>query len=122
MNWRDYPSFSEDEFRCRHTGKCEMQPEFMARLQHLRSVYGKPMVITSGYRDPSHPIEAAKQSPGEHSTGRAADVAVSGADAFRLVQLATNMGFTRIGVRQKGEGRFIHLGNSPDFPPGIWSY
>lgn len=99
-----------------------MQPEFMARLQHLRSVYGKPMVITSGYRDPSHPIEAAKQSPGEHSTGRAADVAVSGADAFRLVQLATNMGFTRIGVRQKGEGRFIHLGNSPDFPPGIWSY
>lgn len=122
MNWADYPNFTEAEFRCRHTGRCEMQPVFMRKLQHLRSVYGKPMRIPSGFRDSSHPAERGKERPGEHTTGRAADVAVQGADALRLVQLAVNMGFSRIGVQQKGDGRFIHLGDSPEFPPGIWSY
>lgn len=122
MNWSDYPNFTPDELACKHTGRCEMSPSFMRRLQHLRGVYGKPMRITSGFRDPSHPAEASKATPGEHATGHAADVAVQGADALRLVQLALGVGFTRIGVQQKGAGRFIHLGDSPDFPPGIWSY
>lgn len=123
MNWADYsPEFTEDEFRCRHTGRCAMHPEFMKKLHHLRGVYGKAMVISSGYRSPQHPIEAAKAAPGEHSTGRAADVAVQGPDALRVVQLALGLGFTRVGVQQKGSGRFIHLGDSPAFPPGIWSY
>lgn len=122
MNWAEYPNFSQAEFRCRHTGRCEMHPDFMRKLQQLRSLYAQPMRITSGYRAPEHPIEAAKATPGEHSTGRAADVAVHGADALRLVQLALSLGFTRIGVQQKGSGRFIHLGDSPAFPGGIWSY
>ncbi len=120
-NW-SFENFTPDEFACQHTGLHGMDEEFMRKLQHLRSVYGKPMTVTSGYRHPSHPIEAKKATPGEHTTGRAADIAVSGADALRLVQLATSMGFTRIGVQQKGEGRFIHLGDSPDFVPGMWSY
>lgn len=123
MNWTDYsPEFTEAEFRCKHTGRCEMQPVFMRRLHHLRGVYGKPMRITSGFRDSSHPKERGKALPGEHTTGRAADVAVQGVDALRVIQLALGLGFTRIGVQQKGEGRFIHLGDSPDFPPGLWSY
>ena len=122
MNWADYPNFTEDEFRCSHTGICKMTPEFMKKLQHVRGVYGKPMKITSGYRHPSHPIEAAKSVLGEHCTGHAADIAVQGVDALRVVQLALSLGFTRLGVQQKGDGRFIHLGDSPAFLPGIWSY
>jgi uncharacterized protein YcbK (DUF882 family) len=122
MNWALYPNFSEAEFRCKHTGKCEMHPDFMQRLQWLRDVYGKPMVVTSGYRAPSHPDEVCKAKPGEHTFGRAADIAVQGQDALRLIRFALDVGFTRIGVQQKGSGRFIHLGDSPDFPPGIWSY
>jgi uncharacterized protein YcbK (DUF882 family) len=80
------------------------------------------MVVSSGYRDPSHPNEASKAQPGEHTTGRATDIAVSGSAALRLVVLAVKHGFTRIGVQQKGTGRFIHLGDSPDFPAGMWSY
>ena len=122
MNWADYPNFTEAEFRCKHSGRCLMHPDFMARLQRLRVAYGKPMTVTSGYRHASHPIEAAKAKPGEHSTGRAADIAVQGADALRLLHLALDAGFARIGVQQKGSGRFLHLGDSPDFKPGIWSY
>lgn len=122
MNWSEYPNFSEAELKCKHTGKCEMVPQFMERLQKLRIAYGKPMEVSSGYRDSSHPVEAKKRSPGEHCFGRAVDIAVQGPDAVRLIGLAYLAGFTRVGVQQKGTGRFIHLGDSPNFPPGIWSY
>lgn len=122
MDWTAYPNFTREEFRCKHTGECEMHHVFMQRLQHLRAKYGKPMIVTSGFRSVRHPIEAAKASPGEHTKGRAADIAVQGADALLLLRLALEFGFTRIGVNQKGTGRFLHLGDSPDFPPSVWSY
>lgn len=126
MDWTLYPNFSEDEFRCKHTGRCEMSPEFMAKLQRLRIAYGRPMTVTSGYRHPTHPIEAAKARPGSHATGRAVDIGVQGADALRLIVLAVGLGFSGIGVQQKGGGRFIHLDDLPDgggfSRPMVWSY
>jgi uncharacterized protein YcbK (DUF882 family) len=120
VNWSDYPNFTEVEFRCRHCGKQEMKPEFMGRLQALRDVYRKPMTITSGYRCPDHPVEKAKATPGIHSTGLACDVGVQGADAHELLRLAMHLGFTGIGVQQKGAGRFIHLDLRS--APTVWSY
>lgn len=125
MDWNDYPNFTQEEFACKETGECEMNPEFMAKIQALRDDYRKPMVINSGYRSKRHSIEAKKEKPGEHTTGYACDIAVSGDDAYRLILLAMMHGFQRIGVNQKGaiEGRFIHLGNNPEFPnPRVWSY
>lgn len=124
MNWSDYPNFSKAEFDCKHTGKNEMKPEFMDKLQKLRTAYGKPMKISSGFRDRTHPIEARKATSGAHTTGLACDVAVQGADALRLIHLAGLYGFTGIGVQQKGAGRFIHLDCCTDgFPrPTVWSY
>lgn len=127
IDWNRYPSFRAQEFRCRHTGELHMEPAFLDRLQRLRTAYARPMVITSGYRHPTHPIEAAKAGgPGPHSTGRACDIAVSGADALRLVALAVDFGFTGVGVAQKGTARFIHLDdlerNAQRPRPTIWSY
>lgn len=102
-----------------------MHPDFMARLQRLRTAYGKPMKITSGYRDPTHPIEAKKAVPGAHASGRACDVAIRGAEAVELLKLALEHGFTGIGVQQKGEGRFLHLDDIEDGSqprPMLWSY
>jgi len=126
MDWSNYPNFKPAEFACKHTGECQMNPGFMHRLQMLRNAYGKPMKITSGYRHRSHPVEAKKTTTGAHTLGRAADVAVTGADALRLVYLAHVHGFTGIGVNQKGSSRFIHLDDltvADNFPrPTIWSY
>lgn len=125
MNWNDYPNFSKTEFDCKHTGKNRMRPEFMERLQQIRKAYGQPMRITSGYRDPLHPIEARKAKPGEHSYGVACDVAVDGLDAMDLIVIAYGHGIRRIGVKQNGSGRFIHLGMGDKdlhFKPTIWSY
>lgn len=123
MDWGKYPNFKAEEFNCRHCGKNEMQPEFMGKLQHLRGIYGKFMTISSGYRCPQHPIEAKKDTPGPHSTGLACDVAVQGADAHKVLKLALELGFTGIGVQQKGTGRFIHLDTVVSGArPTVWSY
>jgi len=126
MDWNTSTYFSQYEFKCSHTGKCDMNSEFINKLNDLRLAFGKPMTITSGFRDATHPIEAKKKTPGAHTTGCAADIAVSREDAFDLLSLALTKGFTGIGIQQKGSGRFIHLDtleNSPERPrPTIWSY
>lgn len=123
--WNAYDNFSKEEFDCKHTGKNEMQHEFMEKLQELRTIYGQPMRITSGFRDKTHPIEARKATSGAHTTGLACDIAVDRGNAYRLLVIALELGFTGIGIQQKGSGRFIHLDiaeGSNFLRPTIWSY
>jgi zinc D-Ala-D-Ala carboxypeptidase len=126
MNWEKYINFKKSEFDCKHTGLNEMKPEFMDLLQTLRTRYGKSMRITSGYRHKSHPVERNKTISGAHQTGLACDIAVERGDAFELLKLALELGFTGIGIQQKGSGRFIHLDiikSNRDQPrPLVWSY
>lgn len=125
-DWGRYHNFKKSEFDCKFSGENNMQPEFMERLQDLRTEFSKPMTITSGYRSANHPEERKKKEPGAHSSGRACDISVAGSDALTLITLAVKHGFTGIGVAQKGTGRFIHLDDLPAsdrFPrPTIWSY
>lgn len=101
-----------------------MHPEFMQRLYELREAYGKPMIITSGYRSPDYNKKVAETgSAGPHTTGRAADIAIRGTDAYMLLKLAMERGFTGIGVQQKGESRFMHLDDiTSPARPNLWSY
>ncbi len=116
------------EFQCTQTGTCQMQLRFLDALQLLRSALGFPFIITSGYRSPHHSLEVTKASPGTHALGCAADIGVYGERAYELVQAATSLGMTGIGVMQSGpvSGRYIHLDNAacrPHAPrPMIWSY
>lgn len=122
MNWEDYPNFKKSEFDCKHTGLNEMKPEFMELLQTLRTMYGKPMIITSGYRHPTHPVESRKgHTTGEHTRGTCCDIAcTTGTDRYQIIRLALQLGFTRIGIAKT----FIHLGiGGAGLPsPVIWSY
>lgn len=125
--WDTYSNFSKEEFDCKHTGNNEMKHSFMAKLQALRRTYGKSMRITSGFRDYTHPVEAKKpKKNGAHPTGLACDIAVDRKDAYKLLKIAMDLGFTGVGFKQNGGGRFIHLDtidDNPDQPrPTIWSY
>lgn len=132
MDWSKYPNFSREEFECSATGFCDMDPEFMEQMQILREIYGKPMVITSGYRDAiEHPIEANKTRPGAHAYGVAADIKVAYSDAHELLHCAIELNvFNGIGIAQKGDPdkRFIHLDMATSemldggLRPTIWSY
>lgn len=127
IDWSRYPNFTEAEFRCRcGCGRAGMDPAFMDALQDLRRLWGKPMVISSGYRCPEHNAAVSSTGPsGPHTTGKAADILVHGGMALSLLALATNGRFTGVGVHQRGPhaGRFIHL-DTIEGParPGIWSY
>jgi len=126
--WR-WPNFTPQEMACKGSGKLLIVPDFMDKLQRLRSMYGKRMPITSGYRSPEHNSAVSRTGrDGPHVQGVAVDIAVSGHAAFTLLQLALADGFTGIGVAQRGDhaGRFIHLDmveNSTSAPrPRVWSY
>jgi len=98
----------------------------MDRLLAVRKEYNRPMNISSGDRDPSHPSEAVKDAPGVHTKGCAVDILLAGDDALELFVIARKHGFTGFGVQQKGAGRFIHLddyeGDATAPRPWLWSY
>jgi len=118
--------FTEDEVKCKHTGLCSMDDDFMHKLDIIREEVGVPFIITSGYRDKTHPIEAKKKTPGAHASGKAVDILIRGKDALKLIEVALKHGITGLGVKQHGESRFIHLDDlesQPNRPrPTVWSY
>ena len=121
-----WPNFSYKEMSCSHTGICRLDSDFMDRLQKLRTTFGESMVITSGYRAPSHPVEIGKVHPGTHAEGHAADIRCGSGDAWRLVIAAGTLGCTGVGVSQsKSSSRFIHLDDIDKAAwsrPAMWSY
>ncbi|MBF0182499.1 MAG: DUF882 domain-containing protein [Magnetococcales bacterium] len=128
MNVTDH--FTDAELRCRHCGKMSMNESFLRKLESLRVAFGKPMKINSAYRCPAHNAAVGEgKLVGAHTMGCAIDVAVSGEDVPRLIQLAMQHGFTGFGIKQHGpiEGRYVHLDTVPPGTPGVprprfWSY
>lgn len=119
--------FTESEFACKHCGEIKMGQAFLAMVDELRHRCGFPLVISSGYRCPEHNQRVSTTGPnGPHTTGRAVDIAVSRHRAHDVLRHAMAMGFTGIGVNQKGASRFIHLDmlREPEHAPrpSVWSY
>ncbi len=114
-----YKFFRLEEFNCTHTNKNEMDHEFLVKLDELRERVGFPFIITSGYRDATHPAEARKKEPGTgtHCQGIAADIAVSnGFERMNIVHEAIKMGFS-IGVART----FVHVDDRKTTPV-MWTY
>lgn len=108
---------------------CGMLPrmDFMEKVEALRLKLGFPMPVTSAARCAEHNAKvSATGASGPHTTGRALDVGVGGENALRVIVEARGMGFTGIGVSQKGASRFIHIDDLPNAEgqprPHIWSY
>lgn len=114
MKW-----FRLEEFNCTHTNLNFMDSTFLEQLDELRERVGFPMIVTSGYRDATHPAEARKEKPGTHNQGIAADIKVSnGFERMNIVHEAIKMGvFNGIGIHKD----FIHL-DTRTTTPVLWSY
>ena len=99
----------------------DLKPEMIEFIEGLELVLGEELTITSGYRGPDHPIEAAKAKPGEHATGLAVDIAaIGGTPVYLLVKAAIELGCKRIGISRKNN--FVHLGLDPNRVTSIWTY
>lgn len=118
-------NFSASEFACPCCGRADMHPDFLARLQSLRTAWGKPFrpVSGGGFRCATY----NKSPTGAHVEGRAIDPNISNADYIPFIKLALEHGFTGIGVKNKS-GRFqLHLDDATEIAgvrprPWLWTY
>jgi len=114
------------EYACK-CGNCvtsieDINSNLVYQLQKLRSAFGLPIQIASGYRCEEHneKIGGAKRS--QHVMGRAVDIStknLSAADKYRLIQLIFRTGtFTGVGI---GGGK-LHVDVRPTDTPILWYY
>ena len=73
----DTAHFKISELVCKHCGQGAgyIQPALMAALERVRERYGKPMLVTSGYRCALHNAEIGGAKYSAHKEGKAADIA-----------------------------------------------
>ncbi len=113
-----YRYFDLAEFDCSETGENNMKSEFLLSLDELRARCGFSFKVTSGFRSARHSIEAAKQTPGTHAQGIAADIAISnGAQRRAIIKHALDLGFGGIGVAKT----FVHV-DIRNAEPVVWAY
>lgn len=124
-SWRN---FKLHEFACNcGCGENLIMTHLIDHLQVIRTIIGLPFNITSGYRCPNHPIEAAKERPGTHALGLAADIAADAHLARAILRhVLMRSVFTGVGIKQHGAGRYIHLDmavtDPPRVRPALWTY
>lgn len=93
--------FTEKELACKCCGVDKTTPEFKEKLDELRELYGKPLIVNSAYRCPKHNAEVGGVKNSQHLLGIAADIKDVSKD-FR--DLAYSLGWTLIEYK-----RFTHI-------------
>ena len=94
---------------CRQDQSC-----FIEKLQKVRNIIGKPIIITSGVRCEFYnaSIKASMNSshiPDEYGIGNAVDIAcTTSKHRYELIQVAQKF-FNRIGISGGSYGGFVHL-------------
>jgi len=94
---RRWPDFSPEEIACRGDGSLLIDPPAMDKLQALRSLLGKPVIVTSGYRTPEHNEEEGGEPGSLHLQARAFDISFLNHDPAELEAAARKVGFTGFG-------------------------
>jgi hypothetical protein len=108
--WR-WPNFSPAEIACRGTGKLKLVPEALDKLQALRDLLGKPLIIRSAYRSPEHNRAVGGATRSKHMDGAAFDIAMSNHDPVAFEAAAREVGFLGFGFYPRSG--FIHVDLGP---------
>ena len=114
-------SFKWSELEC----KCGcntryIQDEAITKLQKLRDILQKPMIINSAARCPLHNVRVGGSPKSQHRSTKqnpstAFDVSLKGLDKEKLIMAAKFAGFKGLGVKYKC---FVHVDNRDFF--AIW--
>ena len=107
--WR-WPSFSPAEIACRGTGAIKINTEAMDKLQTLRNRLGKPLIVRSAYRSPSHNRAVGGAKASKHMDGTAFDIAMSNHDPAAFEATARAVGFLGFGTYPRSGFMHIDLG------------
>jgi len=107
--WR-WPSFSPAEIACRGTGAIKINAQAMDKLQSLRYRLGKPLIVRSAYRSPSHNRAVGGAKASKHMDGTAFDIAMSNHDPAAFEATARAVGFLGFGTYPRSGFMHIDLG------------
>lgn len=98
--------FKRKELECACCGELILDNSFLDKLEKVRSIYGKPMLINSGYRCQLNNSIVGGEPHSAHLDGNAADISIIGSqERYELVRAAIMAGAEGIGVYP----RWIHI-------------
>lgn len=131
-NWRDvdlktqwrWPNFTPEEIACRGTGKLVIHAKAMDKLQHLRTLVGKPLILNSAYRSPEHNKRVGGEANSYHMAKRtfdgegvmAFDISMANHEPYAFQAAAVKVGFRGFGhypLTKDGRRNFMHVDNGP---------
>ena len=86
-SWRDFPpaqwrwpSFSPAELACRGTAQLMIDEPSLDKLQALRNLIGKPLIVNSAYRSPQHNAQSGGVKNSPHLRAIAFDISMANHD------------------------------------------
>lgn len=119
--------FKPSEFACKcGCGNLMLSQRLLDNLKKLRECLDRPLIITSGYRCPNHPIErrkiAAGGMPGRHAEGLAADITLTGKFSLSMLRDAVAMYSAFRGIGVDSFQKYIHVDVRNELKRAWWTY
>lgn len=106
-------NFKVSEFACHGSGCCSsvlIDTGLVEILQKIRDYFGKPVIITSGYRCATHNKTVGGVTGSKHTEGKAADISVQGVTPAEVAKYAESIGVRGIGLYETAaDGYFVHV-------------
>lgn len=105
---KDWPLkwFTPRELASKGNGSLLVNMDALSRLDAMRELIGRPMIINSAYRDPLYNARVGGAPMSMHKFGRAFDVSLRGHYKADLIRAAKQVGFTGFGVNYH---TFLHI-------------
>ena len=115
-----YFTFSEFDSPDQPGSGKNMDATLLQMLDLARELYGKPMIVNSGFRTEDHNIKVGGTAKSSHLNGLAADIrCLNSSDRFAMLEAFKQVGFNRLGIA----ATFIHVDTDTTKPPNlIWTY